>query len=114
MIEKAHGKSMWSRIGAIKTTATLWAVLLAQAVWAQETTPQRPPARDLMGGILNTLLYGVLGIALAVVGFKVFDLLIKHDIEKEIFDNKNMAAAVLSGFMLLGVCIIIAATILSP
>jgi uncharacterized membrane protein YjfL (UPF0719 family) len=51
---------------------------------------------------------------LAVVGFKVFDLIIKHDIEKEIFDNKNMAAAVLSGFVVLGICIIIAATISAP
>jgi len=36
---------------------------------------------------------------------------IKADIEKEIFENKNMAAALLAGAVVLGVSLIVAATI---
>jgi putative membrane protein len=103
-----------TKFGAWKASATIFALTLAQAVWAQETTAPRPPGRDLVTNIVNTLIFGLIGLVLAVVGFKVFDLIIKHDIEKEIFDNKNMAAAVLSGFVVLGICIIIAATISAP
>ena len=63
-------------------------------------------------GILSTLVYGFAGILLATLGFKLFDLLIKADIEKEIFENKNVAAAILSAAFILGVAIIIAAAVL--
>ena len=63
-------------------------------------------------GILSTLVYGFAGILLATLGFKLFDLLIKADIEKEIFENKNVAAAILSSSFILGVAIIIAAAVL--
>ena len=63
-------------------------------------------------GVLSTLVYGFAGILLATLGFKLFDLLIKADIEKEIFENKNVAAAILSAAFILGVAIIIAAAVL--
>ena len=67
--------------------------------------------QSLTEGILSTLIYGVIGIVLAVIGFKVFDLAIKANIEKEIFENKNMAAAILAGSVVLGIALIVAATI---
>ena len=63
-------------------------------------------------GILSTLVYGFAGILLATLGFKLFDLLIKADIEKEIFENKNVAASIISAAFILGVAIIIAAAVL--
>lgn len=77
---------------------------------AQETAGRS--RQSLMEGVLSTLVFGVIGIVLAVVGFKVFDLAIKADIEKEIFENKNMAAAVLAGAVVLGISLIIAAAVL--
>ncbi len=90
------------------------ALLMATAAFAQDTGAAARPGRDLVSNIVNTVVFGVIGIALAVIGFKLFDLLIKKDIEAEIFDNKNMAAALLAGAVVLGVSMIIAATILSP
>jgi TRAP-type C4-dicarboxylate transport system permease small subunit len=94
----------------------MWALVLAlmsvAPVWAQDTVAR--PGKDLLSSIVSTLIFGCIGIVLAIVGFKMFDIVIKHDIEKEIFDNKNMAAAVLAGAVVLGVCLIIAATLLSP
>jgi len=58
-------------------------------------------------------LFGLIGIVLAIVGFKLFDLVIKADVENEICQNKNLAAGVLGAAVILGVSIIVAATILS-
>jgi uncharacterized membrane protein YjfL (UPF0719 family) len=87
---------------------------LCRAAWAQEAPATAGKSRLTFGeGILGTIVFGLIGIVLAIVGFKLFDVLIKHDIEKEIFENKNLAAAMLAGAVVLGVSLIIAATILS-
>ena len=67
----------------------------------------------LLDQIVSTLVFGLVGVLLLIIGFKVFDLVIRHNIEHEIFENKNMAAAVLSGFIVLGIALIVAATILA-
>jgi len=71
------------------------------------------PQVSLLDQIVSTLVFGALGILLLIVGFKIFDLVIRHDIEHEIFENKNMAAAVMTGFVLLGVALIIGATLMA-
>lgn len=105
------------RAGAIAAsglaTAALWALAQGRAL-AQETATG--PVRSRLGlweGLLSTLIYGVVGIVLAILGFKLFDWVIRHNIEEEIFVNKNMAAAILAGAVVLGVSLIVAATILS-
>ncbi|GAB4459993.1 MAG: hypothetical protein OHK0029_23310 [Armatimonadaceae bacterium] len=107
---KIAGKRIW---GVRLAAAFVTAFGAAAAALAQEAAAPRP-GKDLLTGIVNTVIFGCIGIALAIAGFKLFDILIKHNVEKEVFDNKNMAAAALSGAVILGVCLIIAATILSP
>lgn len=84
-------------------------VLMAGSAWAQDAAAR--PRQSLLEGIISTLVFGAIGIALAIVGFKLFDLVIHANIEKEIFENKNMAAAILAGAVVLGVALIVAATI---
>ena len=83
--------------------------LTALPALAQEATGRSRPS--LIEGIVSTVLYGAIGIALAIIGFKLFDRAIHADIEKEIFENKNMAAAILAGAVVLGVSLIVAMTI---
>jgi uncharacterized membrane protein YjfL (UPF0719 family) len=71
------------------------------------------PRLSLLEGLLGTIVFGIVGILLAILGFKLFDVVIRHNVEKEIFENNNMAAALLAGAVILGVSIIVAATILS-
>ena len=86
---------------------------LTASAFAQDGAAGTRGANHLsVEGILSTLVYGFAGILLATLGFKLFDLLIKHDIEKEIFENKNVAAAILSAAFILGVALIIAAAVL--
>lgn len=58
------------------------------------------------------LLFTAIGIAAAVVGYKVFDKCTPGDLNKEIVENKNVAAAIVAAAVILGVCIIIAAAML--
>jgi putative membrane protein len=66
-------------------------------------------AKNLGEALLYTALFGVVGIALVFVGFKVFDKAItKIDLEAEI-SKGNVAAAVLSGAVIVAIALIIAA-----
>jgi uncharacterized membrane protein YjfL (UPF0719 family) len=59
----------------------------------------------------RSALFGLTGIALAIAGFKIFDWLTPGNLQKEIFENRNMAAAVLAASFIIGVCIIVAAAV---
>lgn len=100
--------------------AALWFALNQAQVWAQDTAATGATggrsdyrARSLTDALLSTVLFGLLGIVLAIVGFKLFDLVVKFDLEREICEKQNLAVAIMCGFMVLGICLIIAATVLS-
>jgi len=66
----------------------------------------------MYSALVNSIVYSLLGIAILVIVFALFELMTpKHNLRKEILENKNMALAVLAGFFILGVSIIIASAI---
>lgn len=68
-------------------------------------------ATSLGGAFGLTALFGLFGVLLAVVGYKLFDLCTPGQLHKEIIENKNVAAAIIGAAVIVGVCIIIAASI---
>lgn len=63
----------------------------------------------LCGAFIGTLVFGILGILLAVLGFKAFDWLTPRiDIQRELGEKHNIAVAILMGAVLIGICLIIA------
>ena len=62
-------------------------------------------------GIVESLVFGVVGIFMAIVAFIVMDLVTPGHFGKQIAHDKNMALAVLAGLCFIGVSIIIAAAI---
>lgn len=61
--------------------------------------------------ILNSVLYSFLGIAILVITFVVIEKITPQNLWKEIVDNKNMALAIMAGFFMLAIAIIIASAI---
>ena len=60
----------------------------------------------------NSVLYSFLGIAILVVTFVLVEVFTpKHNLRKAIVEDKNMAVAVLAGFFMLSMAIIIASAI---
>lgn len=58
------------------------------------------------------VLFAIVGVLSAVAGYRIFDKFTPGDLHKEIVENKNMAAAVIAGAAILGVCIIVAAAMI--
>jgi uncharacterized membrane protein YjfL (UPF0719 family) len=56
--------------------------------------------------------FALVGIAVAIVGYRLFDKFTPGDLHREIVENKNVAAAVIAGAVILGVSIIVAAAII--
>ena len=58
------------------------------------------------------VLFSAVGIIAAIAGYKLFDKCTPGDLHREILENRNTAAAIVAGSVILGVCIIIAAAML--
>lgn len=68
--------------------------------------------QHLWGGFIGTVIFGLLGIALAVLGFKVFDWITPGiHIQKELAEKHNVAVAIVVGAILLGICYIVATAV---
>ena len=59
--------------------------------------------------VLSAVVFGVIGIALMILGYKAFDWVTpKLDVEKELMDKQNLAVAIVVGAVFIGVSILIA------
>ena len=69
-------------------------------------------AQTLLQAIGNVLIFAAVGIAAAILGFKLFDKCTPGHLEKEIIEHRNVAAAIIAAAVIIGVCIIIAASMM--
>lgn len=70
-------------------------------------------AQALITGIVSTVIYSLVGIIMAMLGFKMIDWLTPGNLREQIADHENRALATVTGAMILGVSIIIAAVLVS-
>jgi uncharacterized membrane protein YjfL (UPF0719 family) len=61
--------------------------------------------------IVATLVFGLVGIFLAIIGFKIFDWVTPGNLEKEILEKQNIAAAIIAGAVVIGISIVVARAI---
>ena len=64
-----------------------------------------------LGSFINAIIYAILGVVIYIATFAIVDKLTPYDLWKEICEDKNVALAVMVGFMALGIGIIIAMAI---
>jgi len=89
---------------ALTLPATLFAADAAPATtWHAQTLGQ---------ALAMMVLFAAVGIGAAILGYKTFDKCTPGDLNKEIIENKNVAAAIVAAAVILGVCIIIAAAMI--
>ncbi len=60
---------------------------------------------------LVSMFYAIVGIILLFTAYKIFDLLTPTDLNKAVFEDKNVAVGVSVGAFVLGVALIIAGAI---
>ncbi len=97
----------------IPSVTAVFAVSALPGLLAAESTSSVPAAswhaQSFGEALLYMLVFAAVGIATAVVGYKVFDRCTPGNLHKEIVENKNVAAGIVAGSVILGVSIIIAA-----
>ena len=98
-------------------TRSIWPalVLLLGAIPLRAADAAASPswhAQSLGQALGYMLLFAVVGIVAAIGGYKIFDKCTPGDLNKEIVQDKNVAAAIVAAAVILGVCIIVAASML--
>jgi uncharacterized membrane protein YjfL (UPF0719 family) len=84
--------------------------LLAGNALAQSAEPL--PAKSIGHALLNTAVFAAAGMVLVFVAFKVFDLATPRiDIQKELLNN-NIAVAIISAAVIIGLSMIVAVSIM--
>lgn len=63
------------------------------------------------GAIVATIVYSLIGMALFMLAFKLFDRLAPFSVRKEIEEDQNTALGVIIGATMIGIAIIVAAAI---
>ncbi|GAA4331872.1 DUF350 domain-containing protein [Flaviaesturariibacter amylovorans] len=62
--------------------------------------------------ILNSIIYAFLGFGILLVCFILVEILTpKHNLRREVLENRNVAVALLAGFFMVSMAIIIASAI---
>jgi uncharacterized membrane protein YjfL (UPF0719 family) len=69
-------------------------------------------AQSLGQAVVYMLVFAAVGISVAVAGYKIFDKCTPGDLNREILEHRNVAAAIIAGAVILGICIIVAAAML--
>jgi putative membrane protein len=62
--------------------------------------------------LIQFIVFGVAGVILLYLSYRVLDWLTPTDLGKDIFENGNVAAAVFAGAFILAIAIIIGAAII--
>ena len=65
----------------------------------------------LKEGLPATIIFALVGMGLALLAYRLLDMMTPGCLSKEIFENRNTAAAIIGGALVLGICIIIAAAV---
>jgi putative membrane protein len=90
-------------------------LLLGLAPAALAATGEAVPswhAQTFWQAVAYMVFFAFVGIAAAIIGYKLFDKCTPGDLNREIIENKNVAAAIVAAAVIIGVSIIIAAAMI--
>jgi uncharacterized membrane protein YjfL (UPF0719 family) len=97
----------------LRPIPAVFALLTPLALRAQEAPAHADwHAHSLPEALAHTGIFAICGIIIAILGYKLFDLCTPGRLHDEIIQNKNVAAAIVGGAVILGVSIIVAASML--
>jgi uncharacterized membrane protein YjfL (UPF0719 family) len=68
----------------------------------------------ILYGIVDTVVYSLVGIVLMGLGFLLISFFTPFSIKKEIEDDQNISLGIIIGSVILGIAIIVASVISSP
>ncbi len=69
---------------------------------------------NLLFGIIDTVIYSLVGIALMAIGFLIINILSPFSVKKEIEDDQNISLGIIIGAVIIGISIIVGSVITAP
>jgi hypothetical protein len=103
------GKSFMKR--KLLTSFFVASILPSGVVFAQDVPGS---SNDLTWlPLVSTLIYGLIGIILAVAGYFVFDRLLGLDLKRELVEDQNTALGIMLAGVFIGIAIVVAAVMIS-
>ncbi|HEY86194.1 MAG TPA: DUF350 domain-containing protein [Chloroflexi bacterium] len=97
---------MKQKLFALSFILAIWP---ANLVLAQE--PDSLVAAFLVWEFVSSVVYGLLGIALAILGYFAFDKLAQLDLKRELVEDQNIALGIMLAGVFIGIAIVVAAAI---
>jgi uncharacterized membrane protein YjfL (UPF0719 family) len=80
---------------------------------AVTTLPLSMPAPEpLWRLLLDASLFGIAGIVLLIIGYYVWELITPYNLRRELHENKNVAVAIVVAAFIIGMAIVIAASLI--
>ena len=96
----------------LRTSALLLPLALpAVALAAEAESSTHLHANSIPQALGLMVAFALVGIVVAIAGYRLFDKFTPGDLHKEIIENKNVAVAIIAAAVILGVCLIVAAAI---
>ena len=74
--------------------------------------PAGPAPEPLWRLLLDATLFGITGIVLLIIGYYVWEFITPYNLRREIHENKNVAVAIVVAAFILGMAIVIAASLI--
>ena len=74
--------------------------------------PAAPAPEPLWRLLLDATLFGITGIVLLIIGYYVWEFITPYNLRREIHENKNVAVAIVVAAFILGMAIVIAASLI--
>jgi putative membrane protein len=98
----------------LRRIASLFIATCPAALFGADQAAPSPGwhAQSLGQAVAYVALFTAIGVTLAILGYKVFDRCTPGHLHREVIEHRNVAAAIIGGSVILGVCIIIAAAML--
>jgi uncharacterized membrane protein YjfL (UPF0719 family) len=74
--------------------------------------PAGPMPAPLWRLLLDATLFGIAGIVLLIIGYYVWELITPYNLRRELHENKNVAVAIVVASFIVGMAIVIAASLI--
>ncbi|RMF83848.1 MAG: DUF350 domain-containing protein [Nitrospinota bacterium] len=104
-----RNRVLWLVIGGI-----LFFALISLA--GEVAPPEVPAPRQALAiswyNVLVSVIYGLIGIFLLLIGYYIYELVTPFSVKKELLEDQNIALGVVIAAFILGMAIIIASAIL--
>jgi len=94
------------------TVTSLMAQKKDASAMVSRAKQNRGNLQNFLFEIISSIVYGLIGIILAVIGYKVFDLVTPFSLNKELAEDQNISIGIVVGAIIIGISIIISTAIM--